>query len=535
MYLFLDSHNKILHWFNGNKGKFLVALGADGAPFGKDETATAFEVSFLNILDGIQSCNNVFLLMGANCEETHPLMFEYTKHVCKEMKQIEQKCFEVQGMQISFECKLIPADQKWIASMSGELNNAATYNSSFGNVSKDSLKKVGGTLGNDPDCTWKPWDYEQRVKDAEAVERFKQSKKIGDSGVKNERTKVTAFIASIHSRQEFKPFLDKYVDLVKPDPLHCTNNAWQTWHLDILNTAMKLTDNKDLDKANGNLDSLPNHAPLHRYLNCLESTMKAGRLVKNVRKWFTERKIKGKEVFSYRFTGKESKLFSWHFMHLCKELKNTAGIEKSTFGHIMSLAFSGLCLRNSTALYSRVHITPSDLVSLDRECELYYNCQVLLLAKVTVTTWTIGKAIPYCTRQLYSDLGFGLGLNSMQGREAKHTKLSCYSKNTTSGKSLRWWQIMKHDFMESIWLRMKQPKEISYRRGCVVADVPSPVEKEMYIPSWTNSEDYCYCGLPYRSPATTDCEVCNTDTFRLIKSSCVQGKVDSQYKSMFCG
>jgi len=46
MYLSLNKHNNILHWFNGEEGKFVVALGADGAPFGKDETATAFLVSF---------------------------------------------------------------------------------------------------------------------------------------------------------------------------------------------------------------------------------------------------------------------------------------------------------------------------------------------------------------------------------------------------------------------------------------------------------------------------------------------------------
>lgn len=40
MYLFLDSKNPCLHWFNGKKGVLHVAIGADGAPFGKDDTAT---------------------------------------------------------------------------------------------------------------------------------------------------------------------------------------------------------------------------------------------------------------------------------------------------------------------------------------------------------------------------------------------------------------------------------------------------------------------------------------------------------------
>ncbi|PFX17948.1 hypothetical protein AWC38_SpisGene17693 [Stylophora pistillata] len=46
LYLFLDSKTPYLHWFNGEKGVLHVATGADGAPFGKDDTATDFEKSF---------------------------------------------------------------------------------------------------------------------------------------------------------------------------------------------------------------------------------------------------------------------------------------------------------------------------------------------------------------------------------------------------------------------------------------------------------------------------------------------------------
>ena len=76
------------------------------------------------------------MLMGANCDETHELMFEYTKHVVKEMEEIEGKNYNVRCKTITFQCKLIPSYQKWMASMAGELNNAATYFPSFANVSK---------------------------------------------------------------------------------------------------------------------------------------------------------------------------------------------------------------------------------------------------------------------------------------------------------------------------------------------------------------------------------------------------------------
>ncbi|XP_028517176.1 uncharacterized protein LOC110246686 [Exaiptasia diaphana] len=76
LYLLLNEHSEILHWFNGLKGTFFVAIGADGAPLGKDESATSYLVSLLNILDGVQSCDHNYMIMGANCDETYEVMVE---------------------------------------------------------------------------------------------------------------------------------------------------------------------------------------------------------------------------------------------------------------------------------------------------------------------------------------------------------------------------------------------------------------------------------------------------------------------------
>lgn len=40
--LYMDLHKQIpmLHWFHGEEGLFWVAIGAEGAPFGKDDCAT---------------------------------------------------------------------------------------------------------------------------------------------------------------------------------------------------------------------------------------------------------------------------------------------------------------------------------------------------------------------------------------------------------------------------------------------------------------------------------------------------------------
>ena len=48
---------------------FHVALGGDGAPPGKHDTACSWLVSFLNIGHGVLGSNDIFLLFGANCAE----------------------------------------------------------------------------------------------------------------------------------------------------------------------------------------------------------------------------------------------------------------------------------------------------------------------------------------------------------------------------------------------------------------------------------------------------------------------------------
>lgn len=99
-----------------------MAVGADGSPLGKDDTATAYLVSILNLLTRVQSCSDNHLLMGANCAEDIPLMKEYTKHLKGEMEEKKgKKMTTEQGHQIEFMFQLIPGDMKWVSSMSGEL------------------------------------------------------------------------------------------------------------------------------------------------------------------------------------------------------------------------------------------------------------------------------------------------------------------------------------------------------------------------------------------------------------------------------
>ena len=47
--------------------------------------------------------------------------------------------------------------------------------------------------------------------------------------------------------------------------------------------------------------------------------------------------------------------------------------------------------------------------------------------------------------------GMGLGLNSMEGRKAKHVAIAKYVANMKHAR--RWEQVFHHEYISLIWLR----------------------------------------------------------------------------------
>jgi len=98
---------------------------------------------------------------------------------------------------------------------------------------------------------------------------------------------------------------------------------------------------------------------------------------------------------------------------------------------INTFAFVGLQLRVATSRFSRVNIDQKVLQELKDSCKMYFNACSLLLGSVSPTVWTIGHAVPFHTEALFNKFGLGLGVNSMQGREAKHVRIAQYAKHAT--------------------------------------------------------------------------------------------------------
>ena len=73
-------------WFGETEGRFLVAFGGgDGCPFGKNESACSFLISFLNVGKRVASSSDNFLVFGGNVEETSLTVKKYINFVCKKI------------------------------------------------------------------------------------------------------------------------------------------------------------------------------------------------------------------------------------------------------------------------------------------------------------------------------------------------------------------------------------------------------------------------------------------------------------------
>ena len=450
------------------------------------------------------------------------MLKRYTELLSEEMEKIEGKPLTTpNSLTVKFKFQLIPGDMKWIASMSGELSNSAHYFSSFANVNKEDKGTIGGSIGNSDKDKWHPWDYNSRLQVVQKVEKFKvtDSGQRGRKGNKAKstlpnRSEVTKFIASEKSRQEFTPPLGKYVDQVKAEPLHVTNNAWQHWFMLVFSIVIQYTNTSQL-KSSTALSDMPISSTLIIFFECLRVKAKCTRLCNAIKRWFSEKRPRGIE-FSYRFTGLESKNLSWHFGSLIEVLVKISSIGNGTLVKLHGLHFVAVKLRDAAAIYSRVETTSDQVVELKTTCEQYFNAVQLLFERVNPTVWSIGYAVPYHMKELYDMLGYGLGLNSMQGREAKHVKLKNYVNNTCNvRKELRWSIVFRHEFVSLLWLREADPCYTSTKSKLV-----------SYIPKKVQNGDCltCNCGLS-KSAAEQGCKLCTSGVMSMIKQSMEGGKV----------
>ena len=253
---------------------FHVALGGDGAPFGKDDTACSWLVSFLNIGQGVLSSN-------ANCEENCLPVKRFLGKLMSDIKRIQSSSYSILAEGVSINVKFVfaelPNDMKMLAFLAGELTNSATYFSTFVDVDKESLTRIG-TFGRKPSDMWKPWKYSNRIKVVKAVNEYRKKIKGKNVSANTKRSNVTSFIAKQKSRQEFVPLVAELVDRAHVEPLHLKNNTCALAHRYLLNQAIEMS------KPNlpTSFSQVPPETPFSKFIAVLRSKCNLNRLVKRI-------------------------------------------------------------------------------------------------------------------------------------------------------------------------------------------------------------------------------------------------------------
>ncbi|CAB4043150.1 Hypothetical predicted protein [Paramuricea clavata] len=124
----------LFNWF-GAPYTFVIYLGGDGAPFGKDDTSCAWLISFLNIERGVLSSNQNYLLFGANCSENCIPAQRFIKLLLTDIYSLEKEpiscTHDGKQVMVRFSIGELTNDMKMIAFLAGELSNSAKYFSSF--------------------------------------------------------------------------------------------------------------------------------------------------------------------------------------------------------------------------------------------------------------------------------------------------------------------------------------------------------------------------------------------------------------------
>ena len=399
-----------IEWF-GEPNTFQVAIGGDGAPFGKYDQSCAWLISFLNVGHRVLSNEDNFLIFGCNCSEQSTAAKRYITMISKEIEQTEKSSFTVNNTSIKFKFSELPNDMKMLAFLGGELTNSAKYFSTFANISTEDMCDVTKTFGPETHNDFRPWAYNQRLSVAKKVVDFKGKLEKQKLAAQTKRSKVTSFITSNKSRQEFEPLIGKLIEKAHADPLHLKNNACQLIHKMMLREAIKKS---SLGSNVTNFSGVPNGSSFCKFVHALKSKCQLSRLANKVIRWFNETKADGKD-FEYRFTGRDSRMYLHHFMYLVASLESPTDSARQMF-RLHTFAYVSLQLRNAVSLFCRMTITGSQLQELTTYCTNYFRACSLFLGKVTPTVWTIGHVVPVHAKDVNSKYGKGLAITSMEGR-----------------------------------------------------------------------------------------------------------------------
>ena len=142
-----------------------------------------------------------------------------------EMLLLEGNVIVVNNERVTMEFRP-SADQAWQIFANNELSQSATYPSLFTKVHKSELTKIGGSIGNTPNCIWAIPTEESRKADLEKLNIKREDLKKLNLSERNFHKKELEFMAQNGLRQLGPPRIGVFSNHQQPDPLHLEVNNW---------------------------------------------------------------------------------------------------------------------------------------------------------------------------------------------------------------------------------------------------------------------------------------------------------------------
>ena len=143
----------------------------------------------------------------------------------------------------------------------------------------------------------------------------------------------------------------------------------------------------------------------------MENDVKAGRMKKQLGKWLLEDRDKDKN-FSYRLTGKDSRLILHGFMYLVKAIQGDSTDPKLLMD-LLPIVFIGTKLRDCAAIF--FHLTGENLAKLTQLCHDYFTAVALFGSSVSGTVWSIGHLVCAHSKQMFDKIWYRVGYQHNAG------------------------------------------------------------------------------------------------------------------------